>query len=170
MGKQNASDRRRVAVRHFIDTYRQCLARQGTIASTWRRKGDRKLGPYFLLVVRDSAGRQRSVYLGPASELVEEIRRELAELQRPYRGCQALLASGRSMRRAIPRLRELHRQKLAKAGLRPKGVELRGWSTLTAANVRELLRPADDSPASESSEFPAAPSQPTTSQTTPYGY
>jgi hypothetical protein len=49
------------------------FARQGSVVASWRRRGTQTYGPYYRLIYRDER-RQRSIYLGRAGGLVEEIR------------------------------------------------------------------------------------------------
>ena len=54
----------------------------GHVAASWRQRDGRKFGPYYRLAFRDG-DRQRSIYLGCAGPLVELVRQQLAEIQRP---------------------------------------------------------------------------------------
>jgi hypothetical protein len=120
-------DQRRQAVETFIHTHAERLAGQGAIVRTWRRRDGRKLGPYYLLVVRDAAGRQRSVYLGAAGPLVDEIRERLNSWQRGRRECWNVAAARKSLRRAVANGNQVLDGELAALGLYRKGFEIRGW-------------------------------------------
>ncbi|MBN8626595.1 MAG: hypothetical protein J0M17_13990, partial [Planctomycetes bacterium] len=73
-------DQRRAAAEAFLARHGERLKRQGAVVATYRRRDDRRVGPYYRLVCR-CEGRQISVYLGAAGPLVEEVRRRLADLQ-----------------------------------------------------------------------------------------
>ena len=102
------------------------FARQGSVAASWRRRGARVYGPYYSLIYREE-GRQRSLYLGRAGALVEEVRRQLATLQAPRR---ARRLAERCRRQAATALRASKAQVnlgLRSWGLRLQGFEVRGW-------------------------------------------
>ena len=120
-------DQRRQAVETFIHTHAERLAGQGAIVRTWRRRDGRKLGPYYVLVVRDAAGRQRSVYLGPPGPLVDEVRERLESWQRGRRDRRNIDAARKSLRRAVANGNQVLDGELAALGLYRKGFEIRGW-------------------------------------------
>jgi hypothetical protein len=102
------------------------FCRQGSVAASYRRRNGKRFGPYYRLSYREE-GRQRSIYLGPAGELVERVRQVLADRQRPvtqYRLFERLQKQIRSSLR-IQRLRV--GALLRPFGLRLKGAEVRGW-------------------------------------------
>jgi hypothetical protein len=141
----------------------EVFRRQGTVVASWRQRGEKTYGPYYRLCWRED-GRQRSVYLGRGEDAgtqesphptplpkgegtvrgnpltkgegtrIEDVRRALAELQRPLRERRA----AERLRRLV--VRSLRIQKirlnfqLRPLGLRLKGFEVRGWQT-------SLLRP-----------------------------
>jgi hypothetical protein len=126
--KQNSVDQRRLAVRTFLTAHAASLASQGAVVPTWRRRGRRRLGPYYLLVCRDEAGRQRSVYLGPSGPIVDEAREALGRLQAPRRQRREIEAVRQALRRELAKSRSELDAELAKIGLKRKGSEIRGWS------------------------------------------
>ena len=139
MENRNSVDQRREAARRFIAAHRDELGRRGSLAATWRRRAGKKTGPYFLLVVRDAQARRRSVYLGTAGPLVDQVRAELAALQAPEREHRVFTRVKRQLRRALhdaQREQDIH---LAEAGLWRKGCEVRGWRTMVARNQMAQL-------------------------------
>ena len=99
--------------------------RGGHVAASWRQRDGRKFGPYFRLAYRDG-DRQHSIYLGGAGPLVEQVRQQLAAIQRPYTERRALCQVEREVRTSL-RLEKRHfSQLLRPLGLRLKGFELRG--------------------------------------------
>ena len=123
-------DQRRQSVRSFQSRYRGRLQQSGSIAAGYRHRGGRQMGPYFRLTCRDATGRQRSVYLGPAGPLVEQVRRELAELQNEQRSRRALGKLQMVFRAELTAARRQMDPHLAELGLRRKGAEIRGWRRL----------------------------------------
>jgi hypothetical protein len=121
-------DQRRVAVEQFVAAHRQQLLHQGAIVPKWRQRGARKVGPYFLLVVRGADGRQHSVYLGQPGPLVDEVRQMLADLQAPNTERRQLALVRKQLRTALKQSKQQLDRELAKAGLYRKGHEIRGWS------------------------------------------
>jgi hypothetical protein len=100
--------------------------RQGYIAATYRRRNGKTYGPYYLLAYRDS-GRQCSVYLGRAGELVERVRAALVALQGPRAELRQFTTMERQIRVAL-RVEKRHLASLLRPfGLRMKGFEVRGW-------------------------------------------
>jgi hypothetical protein len=53
---------------------------QGSVAATWRKHGNARLGPYFILRYFEN-GVRRSIYLGRSEQLAQEVRRLLENLQ-----------------------------------------------------------------------------------------
>ena len=107
--------------------------RVGAIVKTWRRRRDRRAGPYYLLVVREHGGRQRSVYLGPAGVLVREVERELAAFRAPHRERRQLAHVRGQLHVELAKARRQLNAQLAEIGLRRQGSEIRGWSRIVAA-------------------------------------
>jgi hypothetical protein len=100
--------------------------RQGYVAATYRRRNGKTFGPYHLLAYRD-AGRQCSVYLGRAGELVQKVRQALATLQGPRVELRQFAQMERQIRAAM-RVEKLHLASLLRPfGLRMKGFEVRNW-------------------------------------------
>lgn len=102
------------------------FCRQGHVAASYRCRNGKRFGPYYRLSYREE-GRQRSIYLGPAGELVERVRQALTTRQRPvtqYRLFDRMAEQIRSSLR-IQRLRV--GALLRPFGLRLKGAEVRGW-------------------------------------------
>ena len=135
MEKRNSVDQRRRAVGIFLAAYAAALVGQGAIVRTWRRRGRRRLGPYYLLVCRDEAGRQRSVYLGPAGPIVDETRDALRRLHAPRRVRREIEGARQALRRELAKSQIKFDAELAKIGLKRKGSEIRGWSRGAAATT-----------------------------------
>lgn len=128
------------AVLALIASEPRLFARQGAVVATHRRAGGRTYGPYYHLKYRQ-AGRHRSIYLGPAGLLVEQVRQALAALQEPVRQgkiadrmCREAAASFRAARRGL-------NGALGSLGLRLQGAEVRGWRS---SPMRSLLREAKE--------------------------
>jgi hypothetical protein len=128
MEKRTIVDQRRLAIESFFAAHGERLGRQGAIVSTWRRRGDRRLGPYYLLVTRDAAGRQHTVYLGRSVALVAEVRMTLSSLQASNRRRQKTHAARKALRRSLAAAKRQYDLELAKVGLRRQGNEVRGWA------------------------------------------
>jgi len=124
---RSSDNQRREAVWRFIAPRRAELARQGSVAATWRCRAGRRTGPYFLLVTRDESGERRSVYLGLAGPLVDAVRAELARLQAPGRERKVFSRVKRQLRSALCGAKQELGRCLAHAGLWRKGCEIRGW-------------------------------------------
>ena len=143
-------ENRRIAEQHLhaalacIAGRPEVFARQGSVAATWRRRGTRVYGPYYCLIYRQE-GRQRSVYLGPAGALVEEVRQRLATLQAPRRARRLAERRRQEAARALRASKARVNLGLRPWGLRLQGFEVRGWRssplrpTFRAAR-RELRR------------------------------
>jgi hypothetical protein len=123
------------------------FANQGTVVATWRTYRGRRLGPYCRLTWREN-GRQRSIYLGRQSPLVDEVRRLLHEAQtirrmiRQHRRNMALFRENviRPLRQYLDEIFRLFGN-----GLYIKGSDIGGIKTagprLTTADVPEHLIP-----------------------------
>ena len=119
----------------------ELFARQGSVVASWRRRGTKTYGPYYRLIYREE-GRQRSLYLGGAGGLVEEVRGRLLALQAPLRSRRAM---GRVRRHAAAAMRASKAQlnlQLRPWGLRLQGFEVRGWrrSPIWAAVGKEVRK------------------------------
>jgi hypothetical protein len=113
----------------------ELFARQGHVAAGWRYRNGRRFGPYYRLSYRLD-GRQHSLYLGRAGELVEGVRQQLESLQRSRVERRAVRRLDRQVRAAL-RIEKLHLDALLRPyGLRLKGLEVRGWRHCT---FRRLL-------------------------------
>jgi hypothetical protein len=122
-------DQHRAAVLARLVQLHHHLCRQGPVVRTRRRRGQGAVaGPYFAVAYRDDDGRQRSVYLGPESDLVTEVRELLAEYRRPLREQRDLARARAALRRALRAERAQLDRQLAQVGLTRKGGEIRGWS------------------------------------------
>ena len=111
------------------------FARQGYVAAGYRRRGGKTFGPYYSLRYREN-GQQRSIYLGRQRERVEQVRRALAVVQRPWIQRRTPNRLTRSIRASL----RVHKQRLD-ALLRPLGLhlkvfEVRGWR---GSPIRGLL-------------------------------
>jgi hypothetical protein len=115
------------------------FARQGSVVASWRRRGTRTYGPYYRLIYREE-GRQRSVYLGTAGGLVEEVRGRLLALQAPLRGRRAIERSRRQAAALMRASKARLNLQLRPWGLRLQGFEVRGWrkSPIWAAVRKEI--------------------------------
>ena len=94
----------------------------------WSGEGTSKCGPYYRLAYRDD-GRQRSVYLGREGPLVDEVRRLLADLQRPLHRQRLMNRLCRQARAAVRVHKTRVDAQLRACGLRLQGFEVRGWRT-----------------------------------------
>lgn len=102
--------------------------RQGSVAESWRRRGQKTFGPYYRLSYRED-GRQKSVYLGRAGKLVAKVRDMLAGLRQSLRQSQAWQ---RCRWQVLEKVRENKNRLstlLGSLGLRMQGFEVRGWRT-----------------------------------------
>lgn len=134
MENQRSVDQRRQRVETFLAERRALLARQGAVVATWRRRGGRRVGPYFLLVCRTAAGRQASIYLGPAGTLVEDVSKELAQLQASLQERRSLDMVRRQIQHELKTAKVALAAELARVGLFCKGSEIRGWSRHRASH------------------------------------
>jgi hypothetical protein len=121
-------DQRLRRVAEFIGRYEPELARQGAIVATWRCRGGRRTGPYYLLTIRDASGRQRSVYLGADSPTVTAARAALTRLQAGLVQRRQFGRLKKQLRQGLRAARRELDQELSQVGLRRKGSEIRGWS------------------------------------------
>jgi hypothetical protein len=100
--------------------------RQGHVAITWRHRGGKTFGPYYRLGYRED-GRQRSIYLGCAGQLVERVRQALGAGQKPLAQHRLFERLRRSILASL-RVQNLRVGALLRPfGLRLKGFEVRGW-------------------------------------------
>ncbi len=127
MEKHAFVDQRRRAVEQFIAEHRDRLARQGSIVASWRRRGQRAIGPYYKLACRSAAGKQVAVYLGTKGALVAEVRETLARLQAPTTAGRTLDTARRQIRHELKTTKKALTVELAQVGLFLKGSEIRGW-------------------------------------------
>lgn len=104
----------------------ELFAAQGHVAETWRHRDGKKFGPYYRLSYR-LGGRQHSIYLGRASELVIRVRRELEAVRMPLLQRRMFC----SLERRILASLRVHKRRVSMLlrpyGLRLKGYEVRGW-------------------------------------------
>jgi hypothetical protein len=104
----------------------ELFTRQGHIAASWRRRNEKTFGPYYRLAYREG-GRQHSIYLGRAGELVDCVRRQIEAHQRSLLAQRAIRSLDRQIRASL-RLDKLNLNALLRPyGLRLKGLEIRGW-------------------------------------------
>jgi hypothetical protein len=116
------------------------FARQGSVVASWRRRGTHTYGPYYRLIYRE-ASRQRSIYLGRAGGLVEEVRGRLLALQAPLRARRASQRAGRQAAALVRASKARLNLQLRPWGLRLQGFEVRGWRTSPIwAVVRKQIR------------------------------
>ncbi len=121
----NSVDQRLAKVERFLAECREALARQGAVVAGYRRRGGRRLGPYFKLTCR-IGGRQASVYLGADGELVRGVRQHLAELRHERYERLRLDRFRRTLRRHALEARRHLDDQLRLVGLRRQGHEIRG--------------------------------------------
>jgi hypothetical protein len=126
-------DQRREALDRFFEEHRARLARGGSLVEKRRRRGGRRIGPYFFVTVRDADGRQCAVYVGCDPELVAYARRRLDALQANHRRRRVIEAARTELRRGLAAARRELDRHLAGLGLRLQGCEVRGWSHRRAA-------------------------------------
>ena len=124
------------------------FTRQGAVVATWRTYRGRRLGPYYRLAYRDGT-RQRSIYLGRQSPLVDEVRRLLGHCQADHRfRCRARRSRAEFRRRVLDPVKKYMQEAFLRYGhgLYFKGWEIRGirkflaWKKLTAS-LPELPQP-----------------------------
>ena len=100
------------------------LLKQGSLQPSYRYRDGRKTGPYWRLVYREK-GRQRSLYLGRRSEVVEAARRILAERQAPGKKERQRRRDDARRSRVMRSLKKNLEAELHKVGLAMKGFEIR---------------------------------------------
>jgi hypothetical protein len=113
--------------------------RQGNVAESWRRCGERTFGPYYRLSYRED-GRQKSLYLGRAGKLVEQVRQTLFDVKNAFRKGRAWQECRRQVLEKVREHKERANVLLRSLGLRMKGNEVRGWRT---SPIRPLLQQAN---------------------------
>ena len=126
MENLQSGDQRRQRIRQLIREHSDMLREQGAVVETWRRRGDRRVGPYFSVKFRVGS-RQRSFYLGTDRQLADEVRAELAKLQRPLKRRRWYRRQEQVIRRELTRSRRGLGRELLALGLAVKGSEIRGW-------------------------------------------
>jgi hypothetical protein len=121
----------------FLHARRSLLSTQGVIVASWRSYQGRRLGPYHRLAYREQ-GRQRSLYLGCAIDLVRLVRRTLTEFQRTLCETQVFRRLRSAARKALRASKDRLRQHLAAVGIRLQGFEFRGVRAAFARGLRPL--------------------------------
>jgi hypothetical protein len=122
------SDNHRAArTNDFFREHHLALARQGTVVSSTRVRGGRRLGPYYRLECRLPTGTKVALYLGNGA-LVAAVRRRLSELRRPLRQHRNMEKLHRHLRRGARAARVNLAQELSKIGSRLQGTEFRGFA------------------------------------------
>jgi hypothetical protein len=107
------------------------MAREATVAATWRWWRGLKFGPYWQVAYRER-GRQKSIYLGRSDPLAEKVRRLLDDLRRPERERKAWSQLQAQARAELRRQKALWERELRARGLYSRGYAVRG--------MRRLLR------------------------------
>jgi hypothetical protein len=115
----------------------QFFAQHGTVSTYWRRRGDKKYGPYYRLRYRDGQS-TRTIYLGSQGPLVDRVCQTLQKLQRPLQERRALNQLHRQIRDALRADRRYVDAGLRSLGLRLKGFEVRGWRTSPLRNLARI--------------------------------
>ena len=75
----------------------ELFAQQGSISTSWRRRGAKTYGPYYRLRYRDGS-RSCSLYLGRGGPVVDRVRHALHALQSPLRRRRAFAQLRRQVR------------------------------------------------------------------------
>jgi hypothetical protein len=125
------------ALTQFLAEHTEALRQYGHVSATWRISRGQRVGPYYRLRYCEG-GKRHSLYLGQDAELVEAVRRRLAELQAPRRErlqWQAFLKRQTAQHR---RLKAALNGELQRLGLSLKGVEVRGLRQPTVHASRRL--------------------------------
>ena len=112
----------------LIEANPALFARQGAVVAGWRRRGQRRMGPYYRLRYRDGPC-LRTIYLGPEGPLVERVRQALAALQAPWRRRRAYRCQRREIVASLRAHKGVLNRRLGLLGLRLQGYEVRGWRT-----------------------------------------
>ena len=128
-------------IRAVLESRRSLLAKQGTIVASWRTYQGRRLGPYYRLAYRE-AGRQCSIYLGCACDLVRRVQATLARFQQALRQSQIFSRMHSAARKALRQSKVRLRQQLAAIGIRLKGFEFRGVRAAFAHRRRPFPPPS----------------------------
>lgn len=150
---------------HLLQSEPQRFARQGAVVTAWRTYRGRRLGPYYRLAYREGS-RQRSIYLGRQSPLVDKVRNLLGVLQAKHRfRCLARRRRAELRRRVLRPLKEyLERAFLLYGnGLYFKGWEVRGIRAFQARASWARLPDMPQPPAWE--PFNGPPLEPTPEDT-----
>lgn len=130
------SSQRRQAVERFLAAHHNELVRQGGVIRTWRRRGERVLGPYYMLTCRCPDGKQRSVYLGTAGPLVEEVHSRLSALQQARNDARVIAKARAQLSAAIDAAWAELDAELVECNLRRKGGEIRSGAPITSGSDR----------------------------------
>jgi hypothetical protein len=138
-------DQRRAAVEQFMADHRDELIRQGVLVATFRRRGDRILGPYHQLTCRRD-GRQVAVYLGSDEALIGDVRERLARLQQSRSEEAKLHMVRRAVRSQARAARQQLDAELVKLGLYRKGHEIRGWRGMLSTKAASAAISSDVPP------------------------
>lgn len=128
MENQDSVDQRRAAVECFFVAHSDVLAEQGSVVATYRRRGDRKLGPYHKLACRIEQ-RQVAIYLGTDADFIDQVRERLSRLQQARSERLRMSAVRRAFRRQARAVQRELDVELSTRGLFRKGHEIRGWRT-----------------------------------------
>lgn len=124
--KRRSAAQRRMAAFQFMDVNAALLATRGAIARCWR-KANRRCGPYYRLILRDTAGRQISAYLGADQGLAAEVRQRLADLQAHNKERRLVAKARRAARSELRRVMRGLDHEITALGLSMHGTEIRGW-------------------------------------------
>jgi hypothetical protein len=131
MENRETVDQRLRRVEEFIGRHQHELARQGAIVATLRHRKGQRIGPYYLLTVRDVSGRQRSIYLGADSNVIAAARDAVARLQAPLVLRRQFLKVHKQLRLGLRAAQRELDKELDQVGLIRKGSEIRGWSRIS---------------------------------------
>lgn len=138
------SRRRREAILKQVRALQPILCRQGKVVAGWRVYRGQRLGPYWRLTYRHE-GRSHWLYLGRNDGPAQEVRRLLQRWQEPLRRRRQWIAERRRIKRSLRACKLRLALELARAGLRLKGYEVRGWRKLglrfdTSTRLASILR------------------------------
>ncbi len=120
----SAGQSRYERARTFILANARLFAAQGSVVATWRNRRGKRFGPYYRLAYRRH-GRQRSVYLGPAT-VADRLRGLLSRLQKPLRRHRLYQRLQSEARRSLREAKRHLAGQLAPYGITVKGYEFRG--------------------------------------------